>query len=213
MKKVLAVVAVIAVVCVAGAAFAQPKAREQGRRMPPQMMQAQPGQHIDQRQGEQVVQNMPNPHVDQRNNPKFAGESEYQPKGRGEGKGRPEMPGDFGGQGRKCGCGRGRGNGRMMFAPDMPEEIKAKAVEAAKLRIDLDAALSAKPINKAKAMEIFSAIQKAEQEVKAWRFSKRIEQIEAFRKQMELNRNVPPAPAPAPAEKPEAPAPAPEAAK
>ena len=201
MKKVLAVVAVIAVVCVAGAAFAQPRAREQGRRMYPQMMQAQPGQHIDQRQGDQIVQNMTNPHVDQRNNPKFPGETEYQPKGNGM----PGMPRDFGGRGRKCGFGRG--NGRMMFAPDMPEDVKAKSVEAAKLHIDLQAALSAKPIDKAKAMEIFAAIQKAENEVEMWKFGKRIEQIEAFRTQRELNSKQLPAP------KPEAPAPAPEAAE
>jgi hypothetical protein len=95
----------------------------------------------------------------------------------------------------------------MMFAPDMPEEIKAKVVEAAKLKIDLDAALSARPIDKAEALEIFAQIQKAEQEVDAWKFGKRIERIEEFRKQLEINRNVPPAPKPeapqAPAEKAE----------
>ena len=85
----------------------------------------------------------------------------------------------------------------------MPEDIKAKAVEVAKLRIDLDAALSQKPIDKAKALEVFTQIQKAEQEIEAWKFGKRIEQIEAFRKQQEINRNVPPAPAPKPEEKPE----------
>ena len=95
----------------------------------------------------------------------------------------------------------------MMFAPDMPEDVKAKVVEAAKLRIDLDAALSAKNIDKAKAMEIFAAIQKAEDEVEAWKFSKRIEMIEAFRTQRELNSKKFPAP------KPEAPAPEPENAE
>ena len=95
----------------------------------------------------------------------------------------------------------------MMFAPDMPEDVKAKSVEAAKLHIDLQAALSAKPIDKAKAMEIFAAIQKAENEVEMWKFGKRIEQIEAFRTQRELNSKQLPAP------KPEAPAPAPEAAE
>ena len=184
MKKVLAVIAVVAVVCVAGAALAQPRAREQGRRMPAQMMQGE--------------------HVDQRNNPQFPGEPEYMGRGR-ENFGPQRMPGEFGGRGRKCGFGRGKG--RMMFAPDMPEEVKAKVVEVAKLRIDLEAALSAKPIDKAKAMEIFAAIQKAENEVEAWKFGKRIDQIEAFRTQRELNSKKFPAP------KPEAPAPAPENAE
>ena len=104
----------------------------------------------------------------------------------------------FEGRGRKCGGRRG-----MMFTPDMPEEIKAKVVEAEKLKVDLEAAMSARPIDKAKAMEFFGQLQKAKQEIEAWKFSKKLDGIEAFRKQLELNRNVPPAP-PAPA--PEAPA-------
>lgn len=115
--------------------------------------------------------------------------------------GRPE---DCDGGREFCGMGRGHRNGRLEFAPDMPEEIRAKAVEAAKLRIDLKAALSEKTLDKAKAMEIFAKIQQAENEVRTWRFSKRLERMEAFRTQRELNRNVPPAP---PAPKGEAPAP------
>ena len=93
----------------------------------------------------------------------------------------------------------------MMFAPDMPEEIRAKVVEAAKLKIDLEAALATKPVDKAKAMEIFGKIQQTENEVEVWKFGKKIDMMEAFRTQQELNRKMPPAP------KPEAPAPAPEA--
>ena len=111
----------------------------------------------------------------------------------------------FEGRGRgRCGMGRGRGHRGMMFAPDMPEEIRAKAVDTAKLRIDLEAEMSAKTINKAKAMEIFAKVQQAENEIDTWRFSKKLERIEAFRTQQELNRKMPPAP------KPDAPAPAPE---
>lgn len=121
---------------------------------------------------------------------------QFQPRGQFDGE-------DMGGF-----CGRGRGHGRMMFAPDMPEEIRAKAVEAAKLRIDLEAEMSAKTIDKAKAMEIFAKVQKAENEIDTWKFGKRLEMMEAFRTQRELNRKVPPArrmqPAP---EAPEAPAP------
>ncbi|MBQ9433101.1 MAG: hypothetical protein IJU26_02690 [Synergistaceae bacterium] len=113
--------------------------------------------------------------------------------------GRPE---DCDGGREFCGMGRGHRGGRLEFAPDMPEEIRAQAVEAAKLRIDLSAALSEKSLNKAKAMEIFAKIQQAENEVRTWRFSKSLERMEAFRTQRELNRNVPPAP---PAPKGEAP--------
>ena len=94
----------------------------------------------------------------------------------------------------------------MMFAPDMPEDVKAKVVEAKKLKIDLEAALSSRPVDKAKALEIFGQLKKAEQEVELWMFGKKIDRIEAFRKQQELNRNVPPAPPAPPAPAPEAPA-------
>ncbi len=108
------------------------------------------------------------------------------------------MPGQRFGRAEDCDgnrefCGRGHRSGRLGIAPDMPEEIRAKAVEAAKLRIDLEAVLSAKPLDKEKAMEVFSKIQQAENEVRMWRFSKRLERMEAFMTQRELNRNVPPA--------------------
>ncbi len=168
MKKVLAVVAVVCVVFAAGAALAQPRANQEGRRVPPQLMKEFDGEkgHLDQRSPEQRF-----------DRPEFGRNG--------------DMPCRF----------EGHRPGRMMFTPDMPEEIRAKAVEAAKLRIDLEAALSAKPIDKAKALEIFAKVQKAENEIDAWKFSKRINMMEAFRTQMELNRkkfDAPEAPAPAP---------------
>ena len=172
MKKVLAVIAVVAVVCAAGAALAQPRGRDDARRMPPQLQKEFTGEqgHIDQRQGQQ-----------------FTGDQNF--AGRGPA-GMNAAPFEGRGRGR---CGMGRGHRGMMFAPDMPEEIRAKAVEAAKLRIDLEAVFSAKTLDKAKAMELFGKIQQAENEVRTWRFSERLERIEAFRTQQELNRNVPPA--------------------
>lgn len=98
-------------------------------------------------------------------------------------------------------------NNRMIFAPDMPQEIREKVVEVAKLRIDLDAALSEKPINKAKATEIHANIQELEKQIEAWKFEKRIEMIEATRTQHDLNRRVKPTP---PAPQPEAPEDKPE---
>ena len=168
MKKFVAVIAVVAVVCVAGAAFAQTRGRNDARRMPPQLQQEFSGEqgHLDQRRPDQ--QNF----------------------------GRPES---FDG----AGCRFGHRGGRLGFTPDMPEEIRAKAVEAAKLRIDLEAVMSAKPIDKAKAMEIFGKIQQTENEVKMWKFENRLNMMEKAKIMRELNKISKPAPktqAPAPEE-------------
>lgn len=90
---------------------------------------------------------------------------------------------------------QGREN-RPMFAPDMPKEIRAKAVELAKLRIDLEEALSSEPMDKAKALEIHAKIQSVENEIEAWRFSRKLERVEAMKKQRELNKKFRPAPKP-----------------
>ena len=161
MKKVLAVVAVLCVVFVAGTALAQPRRHDEGRRMPPPP------------QGEFMHQ--------------FNG-----PEG---------MPPAF-----PAPCAPKRGHRGLNFSPDMPEEIRAKVVEAAKLRIDLEAAFAEKPINKAKALEIFAKLQKAKNEIATWRFTQKLERIEAFRAHHEDGRPFPPeAPAEVPA--PEEPAP------
>lgn len=158
MKKVLAVVAVVYVVCVAGAAFAQPNVRGNGRPMMP--MQGQQFQNRGQFDGE-----MP---------------------------GSQEMPCRFEGRGRHHGLG---------FVPGMPDEIRAKVVEAAKLRIDLEEILSRRPVDKDKAMEFFGKIQQAENEVETWKFANRLDMMEKAKIMRELNRISRPA-------KPEAPAPA-----
>ncbi|MBR1486520.1 MAG: hypothetical protein IJ597_04620 [Synergistaceae bacterium] len=86
------------------------------------------------------------------------------------------------------------GFGRMNFTPDMPKEIREKAVELAKLRIDLEEAMSSRPVNKAKALDTYAKMQKLEQEIEMWRFTQKLDQIEEFRKQRELNKKVPPVP-------------------
>ena len=106
---------------------------------------------------------------------------------------------NFGGYGPRHGYGRyGFGchgfNGGMNFYPDMPKEIREKAVELAKLRVDLEEAMSSRPVNKAKALETYAKMQKLEQEINTWRFAQRLERIEDFNKQRELNKKVPPAP-------------------
>ena len=193
MKKVLAVVAVVCVVFAAGAALAQPRTGNDGRRVPPQMTKEFNGEKG---------------HIDQRKAPQFPGESFD--RGMVRGRMNPAMferrePG----RDDRMPCrfdGQGRGRRGMMFAPDMPEEIRAKVVEAKKLHIDLEAALSTKPIDKAKALEVFTRIQQVENDVEAWKFGKRLEMMEAFRTQQELNRknfNAPKPEAPAPAPAPE----------
>ena len=174
MKKFVAVIAVVAVVCVAGAAFAQTRqtrGRNDARRMPPQLQKEFAGE-----QG----------HLDQR--------MPEQRRPDQQNFGRPE---GFDG----AGCRFGHRGGRLGFTPDMPEEIRAKAVEAAKLRIDLEAVMSAKPLDKAKAVEIFGKIQQTENEVKMWKFENRLNMMEKAKIMRELNKISKPAP------KPQAPAP------
>ena len=89
---------------------------------------------------------------------------------------------DFDGRGRnfeRCGFdGRGfRGN----FTPDMPKEIREKAVELAKLRVDLEEAMTSNPINKAKALETFKKIQLIENEIDTWKFEKRLDFMEKMK--------------------------------
>ena len=117
------------------------------------------------------------------------------------------------------GCGHGgEGFGRMMLTPDMPKEIRAKTVELAKLRIDLAAVLTEKPIDRDAAIDIFLKMQSVEDDIEAWKFSKKLDMIESFGEQHEHDaqhehdHDMPPAPEPEAPESPEAPeAPAEEA--
>ena len=108
----------------------------------------------------------------------------------------PDMPQGFCGQGFGHGRGpafgpesRGPRGERFQhfgrFSPDMPQEIRTKAVEAAKLRIDLENVLSQKPLNREKAIELNEQIGKLKQEIKAWRFEQKLDRIEEFNKKVE----------------------------
>ena len=107
----------------------------------------------------------------------------------------PNRPQPFFGQG--FGQGRGPAFGpeargprgdhfhrRGRFSPDMPQEIRAKAVLAAKLRIDLEDVLSQKPLNREKALELNGKISKLKQEIRAWRFEQKLDRIEEFNKKL-----------------------------
>ena len=73
---------------------------------------------------------------------------------------------------------------RGRFSPDMPQEVRAKVVEAAKLRIDLEEVLSQKPLNREKALELNGKISKLKQEIRAWRFEQKLDRIEEFNKKL-----------------------------
>ncbi len=91
--------------------------------------------------------------------------------------------------------GMGMPGGRALrFTPDMPKEIRAKVVELAKLKIDLEAAMYDKPLNKAKVMELYANVQKVKAEIEAWRFETMLERGEEFKIQMELNKQYSPEP-------------------
>ena len=171
MKKVIAVVAVVCVMFAAGSALAQQKGDRRGnaQKMPPRNVQQQ----------------------EMRNAPEFFGRG---PRFQNVSDDFRGPRGDFrpGFDGRHCGF-EGRGHRGPTFTPDMPKEIREKATELAKLRIDLEEAMTSRPLNKEKALEVHAKMQKVEQEVEAWRFAQRLERIEEMQKQRELNRTVPPA--------------------
>ena len=90
---------------------------------------------------------------------------------------------DFDGRDRnfeRCGF-EGRGFMRGNFTPDMPKEIREKAVELAKLRVDLEEAMTSNPINKSKALETFKKIQLIENEIDTWKFEKRLDFMEKMK--------------------------------
>ena len=176
MKKTIAIISVVCVVLAAGTALAQSRAFR------PQQMPRN-------------VQEFRGPHG------MFPASGDFRPDFRREAPGaRDFRPGHDEG---RMPCRREEfGRRGPAFTPDMPKEIREQAAELAKLRVDLEEAMTSKPVNKEKALEAFAEIQKVRQEIEAWRFKQKLERIEAFQKQRELNRNVPPAP---PAPKPEAP--------
>ncbi|MCR4818536.1 MAG: hypothetical protein K5841_06225 [Fretibacterium sp.] len=69
------------------------------------------------------------------------------------------------------------------FSRDMPQEIRAKTVEAAKLRIDLEDVLSRRPLDRKKAVELNSQIDSLRQEIRTWRFQQKLDRIEEFNRQ------------------------------
>lgn len=181
MKKVLATVVTVCVVFGAAAAFAQGAGRH--------VNQQQTNHPKLEWQDKAVDANSPaREHRNQQamNHPEFNGKPPFAGKVPGSG----SCPG-FGFEGGRHCRGGFRG---MNFTPDMPQEIREKAAELAKLRVDLEEAISSDPINKAKALETHAKMQKLEQEIGAWRFAQKLERMEEFRKQMKLNREVPPAP-------------------
>lgn len=131
MKKVLAVLLAVCVMC-AGAAFAQPRMPMHRPEFPPH-------------------------------------------EGPHGGFHRPMDCRCFGHEGHRGPRPEGR---RVRFAPNMPQEIRDKVVELEKLRIDLDEALTSRPINKAKALEVHAKMQAVRNDIAAWRFERKLERLE-----------------------------------
>lgn len=69
----------------------------------------------------------------------------------------------------------GRSNGR--WAADVPQEMRDKMVEAEKLKIDLRAEMSKLQVDKAKAMEIWKKHRALKNEIAEWSFAQRLEQM------------------------------------
>ena len=112
---------------------------------------------------------------------------------------RQRQQGDFQGRHMQFDSEGRRGSGRhcgdtRTFTPDMPKEIREKAADLAKLRVDLEEALSSRPVNKAKALEVHAKMQKLQNEIDTWRFSQRLDRSEEFQKQRELNKKAQDAP-------------------
>ena len=75
------------------------------------------------------------------------------------------------------------------FSPNMPQEIRAKVVELEKLKIDLDEALTSRPINKAKALEVHAKMLKVRKDISAWRFERKLERLEKMTKSEQLHES------------------------
>lgn len=82
---------------------------------------------------------------------------------------------------------------RSRFTPDMPKEIREKTAELEKLKIDLEEAMTSRPLNKEKALDVHGKMQKVRQEIESWRFAKRLERIEARQnREAEMLKKLPP---------------------
>ena len=166
MKKVLAVISVVCVMCIAGTALAQ-------------------NGNVRREHRNQQMMNHPEISRDVRG---FEGRGPAGMRMPGSEGRRDDFRPDFCGKRMPRGF---EGHGPI-FLPDMPKEIREKAVEVAKLRVDLEEALTSRPLNKEKALEAFHMIQKAEQEIEAWKFTKKLERIEEMQKvreEMEKKRD------------------------
>lgn len=151
MKKVLALLTVVCVICIAGTALASVKSDDVKRPVPHRMERPMPPR------GHEAPMS---PRKAHRMSPKHR-------------KGHPN------------------------FTPDMPQEIREKSAELAKLRVDLEEAMTRRPLNKEKALEVHAKMQKVRQEIEAWRFAKKLDRIEARQKGHEdLRHRIPPEPEP-----------------
>ena len=82
---------------------------------------------------------------------------------------------------------RGGWHGMRGRWSDVPEEIRAKMTELDKLRIDMRAALYPGSVDRTKATEIFNKMTVLQQELRTWRFERRLDELEKWQKKTETN--------------------------
>ena len=70
-----------------------------------------------------------------------------------------------------------RGQGRLIWQ-NVPDDIRSKSTERAKLRLELHETMGRRPVDRAKALELRNQMRKLSQELSDWRFNQRLDFIE-----------------------------------
>ncbi|NLL37888.1 MAG: hypothetical protein GX256_10275 [Fretibacterium sp.] len=70
-----------------------------------------------------------------------------------------------------------RGQGGLMWQ-NVPDDIRSKITERAKLRLELRDTMGRRPVDRAKALELRNQMRKLSQELSDWRFNQRLDFIE-----------------------------------
>ena len=190
MKKLLAIVTVVVVLGVAGVAVAEH--REWERRGEVRFCPCAMGPRLE--RGARDDGWRSEPRMDRRDGRDW--------DRNGPCRGPRMMEGRWGRHGGMMHRGEGWRSEGMMMRPEMgrrmeqmwknvPDDIRAKMVDLAKLRIDMRDALTRDPVDRAKATEVHAKMATLMQDIGTWRFNQRLDRIEQRQKQMELNRTVP----------------------
>ena len=179
-RKVIALFVVLGTLAISGSAFAE--GREGRKRMPREFR----GCHCAERN---FNQHAPMPEADMHRQP-----APHFP---------PHAPAPFMRSNQHVRDDARSYSGPVKFSPDMPDEIRTKKADAAKLRIDLDNIMTKKPLDKAKALEVYKKLAELETEVRVWRFSNKLDRLEKLEAERKAGKSAPENAAPENAEQPE----------